>query len=148
MYDLLFSLAVASSDKILPQFFQKLGNGSIVHFIQSFSRQNNDVQLSEQMLMMTERFANQPFYPVSLHGQADILFGYHQPQSWIHVTMSDGKNQELGTGDLELRLAEDGLIVGSRQEPQVSTKTITGQTLVGHMQLLSVGSGRQLGAAS
>jgi hypothetical protein len=62
--------------------------------------------------------------------------------------MPDGKNQELGAGALELSLTEDGLIIRSRQEPQVSTKTMTGYMLVGHVQLWSVKSGGQLGAAS
>jgi len=62
--------------------------------------------------------------------------------------MSDGKDQKLGPGDLELSLTENGLIVRSRQEPQVFTKTIAGQMLVGYMQHLSVGSGGQFCAAS
>ena len=136
-----------ASDKVLPQCFQKLGSGRIVCGIQSLAGQNNDVQPGEQMLMMAERFANQSFYSVSLHGQADILLGDYQPQSWINVAMSDGKDQKLGPGDLKLSLAENGLIVRSRQEPQVFTKTIAGQMLVGYMQHLSVKSGRQLCAA-
>lgn len=40
-------LAVAASDKILPQFFQKLNNSSVVHVGQPFSGQNNDVQPGE-----------------------------------------------------------------------------------------------------
>ncbi len=62
--------------------------------------------------------------------------------------MSDGKYQELGAGDFEFCLTENGLIVRSRQEPQVSTKTMTGYMLVGHVRLWSVKSGGQLGAAS
>lgn len=119
-------LAIAASSQIPPQFFQQLGNGSVVQRIQSSARQNNDVQPGEQMLMMAERIANQPFDSISLHCQADIFFGNDQAQSWRNIIMSDSKNQELGTGDLELRLAEDGLIVRGRQEPQISTKTMTG----------------------
>ncbi len=121
-----YDLAVAASDKILPQFFQKLDNDCIIHGIRPFSCQNNDVQPGEQMLMVAERFANQPFYPISLHCQANIFLGDHQTQSLINITMSDGKNQELGAGDLEFRLTENGLIVRSRQEPQISTETMTG----------------------
>ncbi|KKO08887.1 hypothetical protein LCGC14_0040060 [marine sediment metagenome] len=141
-------LAVAAPNQILPQSVQNLVDGGIVQRVQSFACQNNDVQPGEQMLTMSKRFANQPFDPISLHCQANVFLGNYQAQSGRNIIMSDCKNQKLGTGDLVLRLTEDGLIVRSRQEPQISTKTMTGYLLVGHMQLLSVKSGRQLGAAS
>jgi hypothetical protein len=148
LHGLFYDLAIAAPNQILPHFFQKLNNGSVVQLVQSFASQNNDVQPDEQMLMVAERFTDQTFDSVSLCCQANVLLGNHQTQSWINVTMPDGKNQELGAGDLELSLTEDGLIIRSRQEPQVSTKTMTGYMLVGHVQLWSVKSGGQLGAAS
>ncbi len=133
---LLFSLAVAASDKILPQFFQQLSNGSVVHIAQSFTGKNNDVQPGEQMLMVAEGFATQPFDSISLYCQANIFLGDDQAQSWVNMAVSDSQYQELGAGYLEFCLAEDGLVVRSRQEPQISTKTMmTGYLLVGHMQL-------------
>lgn len=86
--------------------------------------------------MVAEGFATQPFDSISLYCQADIFLGDDQTQSWINIVVSDRQYQELGAGYLEFRLAEDGLVVRSRQEPQISTKTITGYLLVGHMQLL------------
>lgn len=141
-------LAVATPDKILPQFFQEPSNGGIVHIGQPFTGQNNDVQPGEQMLMVAEGFATQPFDSISLYRQTNIFLGDDQTQSWINIVMPDGQYQELGAGYLEFCLIEDGLVVRSRQEPQISTKTMTGYLLVGHMQLLSVKSGGQLGAAS
>ena len=140
--------AVAASDKILPQFFQKLNNGSVVHIGQPFTGKNNDVQPGEQMLMVAEGFATQPFDSISLYRQTNIFLGDDQTQSWINIVVPDGQYQELGAGYLEFCLIEHGFVVRSRQKPQISTKTMTGYLLVGHMQLLSGKSGRQLGAAS
>lgn len=148
MCGLVCGLAVAASNQILPQFFQQLNNGGIVQRIKTSSRQNNDVQPGEQMLMVAEGFATQPFDSISLYRQTNVFLGDDQTQSWVIIAMPDGQYQELGTGYLELCLTEDGLVVRSRQKPQISTKTMTGYLLVGHMQLLSVKSGGQLGAAS
>lgn len=148
MCGLVCGLAVAASNQILPQFFQQLNNGGIVQRIKTSSRQNNDVQPGEQMLMVAEGFATQPFDSISLYRQTNVFLGDDQTQSWVIIAMPDGQYQELGTGYLELCLTEDGRVVRSRQKPQISTKTMTGYLLVGHMQLLSVKSGGQLGAAT
>lgn len=110
-YPLSCSLPVASSDKILQQFFHERGDGGIVQRANASASKNNDIQPAEQLLMVSEGLAHQALDPVALYCQTNMFFCNNQTQSWSLVTSINGKNQQLGTGDFVVGFAEYCLVV-------------------------------------
>ncbi len=61
--------------------------------------------------MPSERLSDQSFEPVSTIGKPNVLFGNNHTQSWSLITVINGKNQQLGTGDFVIGLTENCLEV-------------------------------------
>lgn len=106
---------LSALDQIRPQCINTLPDHGIVLVAQSGSCQHNDIQTGQCLLLASKGFSDQPFEPVALDSEFDILLADDQPQSGNGKLVVDGKDQNGAAGNLVASVFENGLEVGSIQ---------------------------------
>ncbi len=74
---------------------------------QASSGQNNNIQVSQFLLMEAEGFPDMPFDSITAGGFTDIFLGNHQPQAGVVQLVLTSQYQQMTTADLDIRMVEN-----------------------------------------
>lgn len=79
----------------------------ILQIAQAFARDDHDVQTSQGILVVPERFTYHAFQAVALDGELDVLLTDHQTESGVIKSVFARQQQDVLTGNLGAGGVED-----------------------------------------
>jgi hypothetical protein len=85
-------------------------------FVYAAPGQKQNIDGTEEMLVLTKRFASHPLDPVASGGKTDVLARYHHSQAGTNTLIASEKYQVITAGDALLGAGENSLKISGRQQ--------------------------------
>ncbi len=85
-------------------------------FVYAAPGQKQNIDGTEEMQVLTKRFASHPLDPIASGGKTDVLARYHHSQAGTNTLIASEKYQVVTAGDALLGAGENGLKISGRQQ--------------------------------
>jgi|GEM_PF-690203 len=94
----------------LPEAVQGIPDGLVIQIGQALTPQYHDVHGGE-ISLEPERLPYLAFYPISLDGQLQVLFGENQTDPGMSEIVRCSQDQEIPVRNLQLNVIEDFAVI-------------------------------------
>jgi hypothetical protein len=102
--------------------------------------QKQNIDGTEEMLVLTKSFASHPLDPVTSRGKADVLARDHHSQAGTNPLIASEKYQVITAGDALLGTGEKGLKISGGQQSSRPGKRCGRRDTAGHRLLRQSGA--------